>query len=438
MTDFIINFAFEKWNEEYQWWHPNNFPLDFVVDGIKQTPFTHDFMWFEHPTKGFEIDYHNKDSYWKLPAAKGEILDHYRNIRFKLLSEITGKYIYPIMIRTWDYFQKNMMHGFNFISDKVLSDVKAGTAKIVLIHPWEGPCGNPDWEILDGWCKLADLNKDQVFFLHGNFNKPNRDYNFTYIPVSAFYSILPPVEDIIDFSPAWQRNLFLCYNRGIRYHRTVVLCELIRAGIFDRGIISYSQRIPNTKNLITQYGRADLYEAAAYLDSVLPLELEYNLQKETPSNVLTLNHHSKTFLSLVTETLTEKEVMHLFLYQTNVHSPIFFSEKIWKSVAVGQPFLVVSSKGYLKELQNQGYKTFNKWWDESYDNEPDLENRIKMIANILVDLSKLNIQQLKTIRNEMLPILVHNQQLYKHNKHLSRNSMHESSFVEIQKIWNSF
>ena len=42
-------------------------------------------------------------------------------------------------------------------------------------------------------------------------------------------------------------------------------------------------------------------------------------------------------------------------------------------------------KKYLKKL---GYKTFDKWWDESYDNELDLDIRLNMIIQILKDLSE--------------------------------------------------
>jgi hypothetical protein len=63
------------------------------------------------------------------------------------------------------------------------------------------------------------------------------------------------------------------------------------------------------------------------------------------------------------------------------------------------------------KLKEFGFKTFDKWWDESYDSEPSVVNKSKKIVNILHGLNKLSTEQLKTMREEMLPILDHNRNL---------------------------
>jgi hypothetical protein len=65
----------------------------------------------------------------------------------------------------------------------------------------------------------------------------------------------------------------------------------------------------------------------------------------------------------------------------------------------------------LAQLQSFGFKTFDQWWDESYDQEQDLHQRIKKVVKELERLSKLNVNQLKHLRTGMKSTVEHNQQL---------------------------
>ena len=73
-----------------------------------------------------------------------------------------------------------------------------------------------------------------------------------------------------------------------------------------------------------------------------------------------------------------------------------------------QPFILIGNPNSPKELQEMGYKTFNKWWDESYDEEIELVTRISKVEKILKELSKLSVDELHKITQEMEETLVHN------------------------------
>lgn len=53
-------------------------------------------------------------------------------------------------------------------------------------------------------------------------------------------------------------------------------------------------------------------------------------------------------------------------------------------------FIVSSGQFYLKNLKKFGFKTFDNVIDESYDNEPDMAVRTKMIVDQVNLLSKLD------------------------------------------------
>lgn len=438
MNGFVIPFAFQNWSEHYEWWVPNNCPADFIIDGEKRLPYSHDWMYFDfgtdHSMRGSSIDYFN------LPAAKSDILANYKNVKYVHLDELPQgtKYIYPIIIRTWDYFLKMEGHGFKFLSGRVSEDVRNGLAKIVFMHPWEGPCGEPDWAIIHNWAKRADFKKDQVYFIHGNFKTPSNDLNFTYFPVSAFQMNWKTYANIVDFNPTNERNLFLCYNRATRKHRTLTVCELIHNDLFDRGIISYHNPSRNVTDLVLDYKRTDLLDSAKVLNNKLPLELEYDLATTNPVDELTERHHSETFLSLVTETLVEDEVEFRNEYRDPYkYSPIFFSEKTWKPISIGQPFIIIASSGHLEYLKSLGYKTFDKWWSEEYDTVTDTNLKIKLIMQELVKLSKMSILELMELRNDMAETLTHNQKIFNAFKDEYKNQKAEPVYRIIKDIWAS-
>ena len=90
--------------------------------------------------------------------------------------------------------------------------------------------------------------------------------------------------------------------------------------------------------------------------------------------------------------------------------PLFFSEKTYKPILHRHPFMLVGTQGMLKKLKSFGFQTFNKWWDESYDDEPTMQGRVIKIIEVLSKLNSMSITELKAMRNEMNEILEHNYQ----------------------------
>ena len=57
------------------------------------------------------------------------------------------------------------------------------------------------------------------------------------------------------------------------------------------------------------------------------------------------------------------------------------SEKIFKPLAYFHPFIVAGSTDSLKYLQNQGFETYNTWFDESYDSIIDDRVRLATVCS---------------------------------------------------------
>jgi len=108
-----------------------------------------------------------------------------------------------------------------------------------------------------------------------------------------------------------------------------------------------------------------------------------------------------TYFSLVTETV--------FNYPYS-----FRTEKIWKPVAVGHPFIAVANAGFYKGLHRMGFKTFGHVVDESFDNIDNNQDRIERINQVVEDLCQ---QDLDSFLAECYNVCKYNQEHYAEYRH---------------------
>lgn len=87
---------------------------------------------------------------------------------------------------------------------------------------------------------------------------------------------------------------------------------------------------------------------------------------------------------------------------------LFATEKLYRSIVVGQPFIVHSHPHYLKYLKTMGYKTFGDVWDESYDETVDGDQRIEKITQVVTGLINLSDSEFNTILEKTRLICQHN------------------------------
>ena len=87
------------------------------------------------------------------------------------------------------------------------------------------------------------------------------------------------------------------------------------------------------------------------------------------------------------------------------------TEKTARPLATMTPFIIMGCPNTLDNLRKIGFKTFSKYWDESYDY---LEGspRVLAIKSLIDKISQKPIHELKQMLRDMKPILQHNQQLY--------------------------
>lgn len=344
-------------------------------------------------------------------------------------------FVYPILITHTKQFHDISNEVIYRFSDKLLRGVKRGKAKILLSYIFEGDFyRNSDIEAINNFSKKYDLGKNDVIVLTNNLKykyEPPPGSNFVTIPfnyflVNPWFTKQDFLEDKINTQSgavlvdklSYLRTFikpkkFLSLNRRPRLHRILLFTEIMKdSTLRENSIISmgntnlesltkndktswselYNNHILESYSHNKQSGIDFLNEYDSTKDFFVDSNLEYNLAYNFNETL-----HLNTFVNILTETLFE-------------NSTVFLSEKIFKPILGCQPFIVFGNPGIIQELNNIGFKTFNYFWDESYDYELNLSKRLEKIITILKNLAEKSDQELLEITKQMLPILEHNYQ----------------------------
>lgn len=221
-----------------------------------------------------------------------------------------------------------------------------------------------------------------------------------------------------DLLPVKDRKLskkFITFNRitsNARVYRSLLVNELISHGILNQGNVSFSINCPDGAKFDDELRK----NCAAY-------KIPASLVTETISNINGANNvfridfvdteyipnssfeinaipeNMESFLHIVTETCYWGRKKHL-------------TEKIFKPIVMRQPFVLVGCAHNLEYLKSYGFKTFDRWWDESYDQIEDDIERMHAIGKVLADICKNDLDTLTMMLHDMDEVLEHNYQRF--------------------------
>lgn len=107
--------------------------------------------------------------------------------------------------------------------------------------------------------------------------------------------------------------------------------------------------------------------------------------------------YKQCWFDLVLETVFDDSKHHL-------------TEKIFRPIACGKPFVLASTAGSLAYLRSYGFRTFSPFIDESYDLETDAVRRTKKIVKTITEIQNIIDSDHSEIRKEIDAICHHNKQ----------------------------
>jgi len=113
----------------------------------------------------------------------------------------------------------------------------------------------------------------------------------------------------------------------------------------------------------------------------------------------------------------------------HVSETVFFgrrqhlTEKTFKPIAMGMPFVLSAPANSLQYLKQYGFKTFDSVWDENYDNIKDDTIRVEYLSKLLQELDNQSEQEKNIMFQQCIPIIEHN-----------RNWFYNGGFEKV--LWN--
>jgi hypothetical protein len=88
----------------------------------------------------------------------------------------------------------------------------------------------------------------------------------------------------------------------------------------------------------------------------------------------------------------------------------FPTEKTWRPILLKTPFIIQGPVNFLKNLKKLGFKTFNEYWDESYDEDGGYV-AVQTIKRNIDALAIKSSEEIADMYKSMQEILEHNYQL---------------------------
>lgn len=204
---------------------------------------------------------------------------------------------------------------------------------------------------------------------------------------------------------------FLSLNYRYRPHRIDLLLLFYKHGLLNDSYFSMPENDPNQfdhkfiqyvdRNFSKRIGLS-AEDLNVIQNEILPLTVDEQASSygNHLSMTLDINRdlvslYESSMISVVTETLAYEEA-------------IAETEKSFKPIIYKQPFIIVGQAKSLQNLKNKGYKTFSKWFDESYDDITDNKERIIKIVELCKTISDWDRDTKEKFINETKEITEHN------------------------------
>lgn len=321
---------------------------------------------------------------------------------------------------------------FEFIPEYYLNDLKTNNAFLLIDSSLEGYHSNFIFKFFHYECEKYKINPTQIIYVTGNSivedcyeewlkDNPQKNkilavgYSHFEFDTHCFTQHLPEEND--KFPPTAEEQilyktenldkikLFCNLNKKPRAHRVFWYCLLYNNKMLEKGLVSMNKFDYHHESSPSYSGRYFNYDKFKEIKQTLPSIIygKGNEEKSTDYYVKRFNVDVAldSWVAVISEAQYEDD-----------QQTVFISEKIFKSIAQSQPFLILGNRGSLTELKKMGYKTFEGFIDESYDSK----NEGDRFFSILTSLKKIEkIENKLEWYKSMKDILDHNKKLLSFN-----------------------
>lgn len=306
---------------------------------------------------------------------------------------------YPIGISWFDF----SLDFFGSMSEQVRSFLREGKLR-VLFYYHEGDNPYHQKSRLDQLCAVHNLPTDCYRFVSGN-TKADQIQNFVYFPDHELFYWRNGVvwNDIpqLGCEPhifSRQRE-FTFLSRVHKWSRATTAAYLHREGIFNNSYWSYGNvdigdRYQDNPIQIHAFPGLDQYVKEFLAQGPYRCD-DLSAAEHNSHWMFVPEHFNNSYCHLVLETF----------FDADGSGGCFVSEKVFKPIRHGQPFVVFGTPYTLKTLRHLGYKTFDDQIDNRYDTQEDNTERFKLCVEAV---KKIKNQDMHDWYQRCLPDIVYN------------------------------
>ena len=230
-------------------------------------------------------------------------------------------------------------------------------------------------------------------------------------------------------------KVFICFNHLVskyRSYRLHLVSNLISQDLIKYGSVSLS--------LKDEFGtwQEEIEDADSLLDHKAKQSIRQTLcQLQSPLTIDTADPTGSLSASVDLELLTSA-LWHVVTETVYFFPKLHLTEKAFKPIIAQRPFILVAAVGNLAYLRSYGFKTFDRWIDESYDQEPNHYIRIEKITREIAKLCSMPMEELEQMHSEMKETLKFNyDHFYGNFKTIITNELVDNFKEVVDSINNS-
>jgi hypothetical protein len=287
---------------------------------------------------------------------------------------------------------------------------------VVLFYYHEGDNPFRIRDRLDELCQNHLLPPNCYRFISGN-TAADAIPNFAYFPDHELLywhrnQSIPPA------SVHSRRRLrdFTVLSRTHKWWRATAMADLHRAGLLENSYWSYRTDITAGESETDNPIEVDTLEIRNDIAQFLingPYTCDtLTHEQHNDHHLIETNHFTDSYCNIVLET-------H---FDADGSGGAFLTEKTFKAIKHGQPFVVIGCPGSLTALRELGYRTFDHAIDNSYDSINDNTQRWIAVRNAI---GQLKSQDLHAWFESCRDDVEHNQQLFCSSKASRLNTLLE-------------
>lgn len=310
----------------------------------------------------------------------------------------------------WDLSQHEIVPGATYVigrkqcidhKQRLLELANNNVIQLIISNPHEGS------QTLDGQMTRLGFRGANIKLISGG----DMPLGWDYILYDKF---LPEILDYEDNSIAAESmaDIYLKTNKPYNYlflngrgrpHRETAIRKLRARNLLENSLWTNLDVINGPVQTLHPAYEVPRYRNNTTTDHYVKFELFNN---EWGEIYLHPAPYVDTYFSLISETVFDIPYS-------------FRTEKTWKPIVMGHPWITIANCGFYRDMRNLGFQTYSHVIDESFDSIDNGEDRLDRIVDVVQDLCR---QDLASFLKECYTVSKYNQQ---HHRELCQKTRAE-------------